>query len=183
MPSSPIRLSAGMRRLSKKISVVLWLIIASIGLMSMPLPRAARISTRKVESPSLRRLTWSGAVVRARSSIRSECNARLVQTFWPLITYSSPSRSARVLSCVVSEPVVGSVTPKACRRSSPLAILGRNFFFCSGEPCRRTVPMVYICAWHAAALQPLACIVSRMTAPARIGRPAPPYSSGISAPR
>ena len=35
------------------------------------------------------------------------------------------ARTARVLSLVVSEPVVGSVTPNACRRNSPEAIFGR----------------------------------------------------------
>ena len=45
-----------------------------------------------------------------------------------------PRRSARVLSLVVSEPVVGSVTPKACSRSRPAAISGRYFCFCSGLP-------------------------------------------------
>jgi hypothetical protein len=51
----------------------------------------------------------------------------------------------------VSVPVVGSVTPKACRRSSPLAIFGRYFAFCCGLPWRSTEPMVYICACAAAA--------------------------------
>ena len=55
-----------------------------------------------VECPRLG-LTWSGAVVRASSSIRSECSARLVQTFWPLITYSSPSRSMRDSMFVASD--------------------------------------------------------------------------------
>ena len=43
--------------------------------------------------------------------------------------------------------------------------------------------MMYICAWQAAPLQPSACTVSRIAAAADSGRPAPPYSSGISAPR
>ena len=38
-------------------------------------------------------------------------------------------------------------------------------------------------AWHADAEHPLAWIVSRITAAARSGRPAPPYCSGIKAPR
>ena len=41
--------------------------------------------------------------------------------------------------------------------------------------------MMYICAWHAAPLQPSACTVSRIADAAESGRPAPPYSSGISA--
>ena len=82
---------------------------------------------------------------------------------------------------VVSEPTVGSVTPKAWRRSSPDAIAGRYCCFCALDPCRRIVPIVYICAWHAAALPPEALISSRMTLAAVRPSPAPPYSSGISA--
>ncbi len=44
------------------------------------------MSTMKVDSPSVRFATWSRGVVRASSSIRSECSARLVHTFWPLTT-------------------------------------------------------------------------------------------------
>ena len=43
--------------------------------------------------------------------------------------------------------------------------------------------MMYICAWQAPAVQPEAWISSRIAAAARNGRPAPPYSSGISAAR
>ena len=88
-----------------------------------------------------------------------------------------------VWSFVVSEPEFGSVTPKAWSRSSPVAIFGRYFRFWAGEPCRKTVPMMYICAWHAAALPPFAWIVSRMSAPSAIGSPAPPNSAGMRAAR
>ena len=70
------------------------------------------------------------------------------------MTYSSPSRTARVLSLVVSVPVVGSVTPNACRRNAPLAICGKYCCFCAALPWRNSVPMMYICAWQAPALQP-----------------------------
>jgi hypothetical protein len=43
--------------------------------------------------------------------------------------------------------------------------------------------MMYICAWQARPLQPEAWISSGWRPPAESGRPAPPYSSGISAPR
>ncbi len=43
--------------------------------------------------------------------------------------------------------------------------------------------MMYICAWQAAPLPPEAWIVSRIAAAAESGRPAPPYSSGISTER
>ena len=60
---------------------------------------------------------------------------------------------------------------------------GRYFCFCSALPCRSTVPMVYICAWQAAPLQPAAWISSMIAAAADMVSPLPPYSSGISAAR
>ena len=59
-------------------------IIASIGRISRPLPRLSRRSTRNTDSPSVRRLTSSIGVVRASSSIRSDCRAREFHTFWPV---------------------------------------------------------------------------------------------------
>ena len=88
-----------------------------------------------------------------------------------------------VWSCVVSVPAVGSVTPNACSRSSPLAIFGRYSRFCSSEPCRSSVPMMYICAWHAAALPPERLTSSRMIAASVMPSPEPPYCSGIRAAR
>ena len=43
--------------------------------------------------------------------------------------------------------------------------------------------MMYICAWHAAPLQPSSWIVSRIAAAAVMPSPEPPYSSGISTER
>ena len=138
------------------------------------------MSTTNTDRPSVRFLTWSRGVVRASSSIRSECSARLVQTFWPFTTYRSlPWRTAVVRIAVVSVPAVGSVTPKACSRRSPLATPGNQRCFCILLPCRRIVPIVYICAWHAAPLPPLLCISSRIAAAAVMPSPLPPYSSGI----
>ena len=67
-------------------SVVAWFIMVRIGLMLMPAPCASRMSTRNTESPSVRFFTCSRGVVRASSSSRSECSAREVQIFWPLMT-------------------------------------------------------------------------------------------------
>ena len=86
MPSSPIRFSAGTSRLSKNSSVVAWLIMVRIGRMVSPLPTARRISTSSTLIPSVGRAASSRAVVRQSSSIRSECSARLIHTFWPLTT-------------------------------------------------------------------------------------------------
>ena len=84
------------------------------------------------------------------------------------------ARSARVAIRVVSEPASRSVTPKAWRRSSPAAIAGSQRRFCSSVPCRSSVPIVYICAWHALALPPAALTSSRMTAACSSPRPLPP---------
>ena len=83
----------------------------------------------------------------------------------------------------MSVPVVGSVTPNACSRSSPLAIFGRYSRFWASEPCRSSVPMMYICAWQAAEFPPERLTSSRMIDASRIPSPEPPYSSGISAAR
>src|SRR5918998_5081274 len=82
---------------------------------------------------------------------------------------------------VVSVPALCSVTPKAWRRRFPVAIFGRYSFFCSSEPCRRSVPIVYICAWQAPPLAPERLISSRMIAASVTPSPIPPYSSGMSA--
>ncbi len=69
-----------------KTSVVAWLSMVRIGRMTtggLSPAVAARRSTTKTESPSPFRFTSSLGVVRASSSMRSECSARLVQTFWP----------------------------------------------------------------------------------------------------
>ncbi len=79
----------------------------------------------------------------------------------------------------VSLPAEGSVMPKDCSLSSPLAIFGRYFLFCASLQWRSTVPMVYICAWQAAPFAPLRWISSRIAAAAESPRPAPPYSSGM----
>ena len=71
------------------------------------------MSTRKMDMPWCGLAASSRGVVRASSSIRSECSARDVQTFWPLMTHSLPSLRAVVRMRVVSVPDVGSVTPKA----------------------------------------------------------------------
>ena len=127
MPSSPTSASAGTSTPSKKTSVVAWFIIVLIGrIVIVPSATACCMSTRNVESPSVRFSTWSSGVVRASSSIRSECSARDVQIFWPRIDVAAvDALGASSGSRVVSEPAVGSVTPNAWSRSSPEAICGR----------------------------------------------------------
>ena len=66
---------------------MLWLIIASSGWISSPLPeRVAHVDQEYREAVASVFFTWSSGVVRASSSIRSECSAREVQIFWPLTT-------------------------------------------------------------------------------------------------
>ncbi len=79
----------------------------------------------KIDMPSLLRCTSASGVVRASRIIRSLCWMRLIHTFWPLTTQRSPWRMAVVLILVVSVPVLGSVTPMLCSRSSPRAMAGR----------------------------------------------------------
>jgi hypothetical protein len=58
---------------------------------------------------------------------------------WPLMTYSSPSRSMELQMLVASEEATpGSVMAKA-ERISPESRGSSHSFFCSGEPnCSRT---------------------------------------------
>ena len=57
----------------------------------------------------------------------------LLKRLAPLITHSSPSRTAVVSSQVASEPWLGSVRPNAMR-TSPVNIRSRYSSFCSGRP-------------------------------------------------
>ena len=71
------------------------------------------MSTKKAVMPRWRESTGP---VRVRSTQRSEYWARLVQTFWPLITHldavrGSPSGAARQRSDARSLPVPGSEKP------------------------------------------------------------------------
>src|SRR5437660_11666346 len=58
---------------------------------------------------------------------------------------------------------------------------GRNVRFCASEPCRSSVPMLYIWPSHAPELPPQRLISSMMTDASASPRPEPPYSCGISA--
>ena len=70
--------------LSKNTSQELWFIMVRIGRTVRPF--TCRMSTMKVLSPSVFLPTWSLGVVRASSSIRSLCSARLVHSFCPFTT-------------------------------------------------------------------------------------------------
>ena len=55
-----------------------------IGRTVIPFRSASRRSTRKIDKPSVFFFTSGSGVVRASSSIRSECCTREIQTFCPL---------------------------------------------------------------------------------------------------
>jgi hypothetical protein len=90
-----------------------------IGVTEKP---GASVGTRIIEMPLC--LGASGSV-RAASQIHSASCAALVNTLFPLITYCSPSRTARVRSDARSVPASGSLYPIATI-TSPARILGRK---------------------------------------------------------
>jgi hypothetical protein len=77
-------------------------------------------------------LGTSGSV-RVRSMPKLEVWARVVQTFWPLTTHSSPSFTARLGMPATSEPLVGSENSWH-HTSSPVKIRRMCFSFSSSEP-------------------------------------------------
>ena len=82
-------------------------------------------STMKAEMPSSVRA--ARATMPARSPL-------VTQALVPLMTYSSPSRSARHEMLRVSLPASGSDSDRAPRRS-PVAMVGSQRCFCSSVPC------------------------------------------------
>jgi hypothetical protein len=66
--------------------------------------------------------------VRTRQKIQSPYWPSVVQVFCPLTTYSSPSRTALVLSEARSEPALGSENP-CDHQMSHRAVLGRKRCF------------------------------------------------------
>jgi hypothetical protein len=138
-------------------------------------------SMRKQLRPPERFCTSASGVVRASRIIMSLCWMREIQTFCPLMTQRPSFLTAMVLSWVVSLPVVGSVTPMDWMRSSPEAMRGRYFSFCSVEPLRTMAFITYIWPWQAPELPPLRLISSMITEASAMDRPEPPYSCGISA--
>ena len=73
-----------------------------IGLASKP---SASVGTRKHVIPRA-----PSSAVRAKTSATFAHVPRVMKIFWPLISQSSPSRSARVASEAGSEPEPGSVS-------------------------------------------------------------------------
>ena len=82
-------------------------------------------------------LGTSGSVRVTRIAQRASC-AMDVQTFWPLTTQSSPSRTARVASAARSEPAPGSQNSWH-QTSSPVHSGRSQRCFCSSVPNPRMV--------------------------------------------
>ena len=126
----------------------------AIGRTVRPRLAASRKSTRNTESPSVLLLDLG----QRRGAGEQQHEIRMLHPRDPhLLTADNVviALSRREgLICVVSVPVVGSVTAKDCSRNSPDAMRGQIARFCSSEPWRSSVPMMYICAWHAPELAP-----------------------------
>ena len=93
-----------MRTSSKNTSLNVWPpVISMIGRISMP---GRSIGQMKYETPLC---FGASGLVRAMRMPNFEKCASDVQIFWPLTTYSSPSRTARVPRLARSEPAPGSL--------------------------------------------------------------------------
>jgi hypothetical protein len=109
----------------------------TIGVHEKP---GASVGTRIMEIP---RCFLASGSVRQASQTQSASLAPLVKILVPLMTYSSPSRTARVCSDARSVPAEGSEYPMA-KFTSPARICGRKVAFCSSEPYRISVgPTVF----------------------------------------
>jgi len=102
MLSSPIRLVTGTRTSLKNVSLVRYPDHAYSGWISMP---GLSIGTAITEMPRCRGASGS---VRTHSHSWVDRWAPLFQIFDPLITHSSPSRTARVRRLARSVPALGS---------------------------------------------------------------------------
>ena len=86
----------------------------------------------------MRGFASAAGMVRVTATIQSARSTLEIQTFWPLIRKSSPSRRALVLISIALEPASGSVRAKL-NWTSPVASPGRICCFCSSVPCRTSV--------------------------------------------
>ena len=102
MPRSPIRWSRGTRTLSKKTALVRMFDQVQSGCTVMP---GGSIGTIIIEMPLC--FGASGSVRTATQLWVAVC-APVFHIFWPLITHSSPSSTARVRSAARSVPASAS---------------------------------------------------------------------------
>lgn len=98
-------------------------------------PKPGSFSTRKVVID-----LWGAVPSGCPSSLRTSTATRFDEPpfvshiFWPFRTYSSPSLTAFEVMAETSEPRAGSDIENA-PRTSPRAIRGRKWSFCSCVPC------------------------------------------------
>ena len=128
-PTGPSTLSLAVRASSKKTSLnsalpVIW----RSGRTSMP---GWSIGHKEIREAVVRRSTRDRCGTRTKHQ-SARC-ASVVHTFWPVITHSSPSSTARVWMFARSEPAFGSEKPWH-HSSSTDWIFGRNRRFCSSVP-------------------------------------------------
>jgi hypothetical protein len=185
-PSSPPRrLADGTRWSSNTSSVVStpWYPIFSMfGGTVMPSNRSApgSFSTYRRLMP-LCGGSASGSVLHS-STTRPARSPFVTHIFWPVTTYSSPSRIARHRMAWTSEPAPGSDIDSAARRS-PVAIRGSHRAFCSSVPCfvSRYTPMKWVLRTPDSDIQPRDSSLTTSAYDIR-SMPAPPNSSGTVRP-
>ena len=123
--SAPTRLTIGTRASSKN---------TSANSLEPTMVLISRISTPGLSIGNITQVMplcfGASGSVRMSSSHQSATCANEVQIFWPVMTYSSPSRTPLHESEARSEPAPGSEKPWH-HTSSPLRILGRWSAFCS----------------------------------------------------
>ena len=130
-----------------------------------------------IQKKEMPRCFGASGSVRAMKYMPSAWSARLVQIFCPLITYSSPSRSARVRSEARSEPAFGSDQPWHHTKESS-RILGRCSRFCSSLPWTMSVGPNIITPTPPKLPSPRSAISELRMNCCFTERPAPPYSCG-----
>ena len=98
-------------------------------------PKPGSFSTRNVV------IRWCGFAssgdspsVRTSTASRFDVPPLVIHIFWPVMTKSSPSRTALVVIALTSEPSAGSDIENE-PRTSPVAIRGSKACFCSSVPC------------------------------------------------
>ena len=129
LPSGPSMFEAGIWTSSKKSSDVSCAFIPSFSRLR-PLVNPGRFdSTRKRVTP----LAPAAESVFVASTMTSQSWPLEMKTFWPLITYLSPTRRACVRMALRSLPACGSVMPSE-PIASPLTIFGSHRRFWSSVP-------------------------------------------------
>ena len=125
------------------------------------------------------------SVVRASRQSQSAWSEFVMYLFDPLMTHSSPSRTARVRRAATSEPASGSVTAIAAT-ASPRSAGARKRSFWSWVPKRASDGVAMsTCTPNAMPIAPWSArpISSASTTVKKWSAPPPPYSGSYSRPR